>query len=245
MKSEPVIKLEGVKFSYDHLTVVEDASFSIYEKDYVAVIGPNGGGKSTLIKIILGLLKPDEGSVALLGGDCKKQCVNVGYVPQHFDFDFDFPMTVMDVVLMGRLGHAKPGQSFSDHDKEICLKSLEQVGMKESADSQIDKLSGGQRQRVLIARALSTQPKILVLDEPTSGIDVRWQEKFHELIEELNKDLTVLIISHHLDIICSHVNRVLFVNREVHMHDDLKEAVGHIGELYGFPDTFTLKNICM
>lgn len=244
MKTKPIICVNDLSFSYDELPVIEDANFAIHEQDYVAVIGPNGGGKSTLIKLILGLLHQSKGEIQLLGQPPNKTSNEIGYVPQHFEYDFDFPMTVMDVVLMGRLGHVKLGQSFSPIDKDVAHASLEKVGMQDYAGKQISELSGGQKQRVLIARALATQPRILVLDEPTSGIDVRWQKKFHQLLDELNKTITVIHISHHLDIICNHVNRVLFVNNQVHMHDDLNEAVKHIGQLYGFPDTFALKNIC-
>jgi len=193
---------------------------------------------------MLGLLEPDEGGITVFGDDPKKAAEKVGYVPQHFHFDFDFPMQVIDVVLMGRLGHRGLFKRYTEKDKKKCLTSLKQVGMEDFVHHQISELSGGQRQRVLIARALVTNPKLLILDEPASGIDAKWQEELHQLLKELNKKVTILIISHHIEIICEHISKVLFVNRDVHLHQSVPDAVKHIGEVYGFTGDFNLKNVC-
>jgi zinc transport system ATP-binding protein len=244
MKKQPIISVNNVSFGYTKTPVIEEANFDVHAKDYIAVIGPNGGGKSTMIKLILGLLEPDEGSISVFGDSPSKAAGKIGYVPQHFHFDFDFPMRVLDVVLMGRLGHRGLFKRYTEKDKQLCLESLKKVGMDELINRQISELSGGQRQRVLIARALVTNPKLLILDEPASGIDVKWQEELHLLLRELNKKITILIISHHIEIICDHISKVLFVNRDVHLHESVADAVKHLGEVYGFTGTFTLKNIC-
>lgn len=242
--SKTQIAVSNLSFSYGNQPVLVDGNFEIEKKDYVAIIGPNGGGKTTLMKLLLGTLTPQTGHIKLFGQTPQLGRVNIGYVPQHLQFDFDFPMTVLEVVLMGRMSVKNLGKSFDEQDRKEALHQLDLVGMKEEAQTQISKLSGGQRQRVLIARALATKPDCLILDEPASGIDVKWQEKFHALLRKLNEQITILHISHHIDIICGHVNKVLFVNRDIHLHESLDEAMEHIKEVYGLPSTITLSNVC-
>lgn len=244
MKSQPIIQVENLSFGYTKVPVIENAHFSVHQKDYIAVIGPNGGGKSTMMKLLLGLLQPDEGGVTVFGEKPQKARHRIGYVPQHFHFDFEFPMQAIDVVLMGRLGHRKVLQRYTKEDRLLSLKALKEVGMEDLAYRQIAELSGGQRQRVLIARALVSEPELLILDEPASGIDAKWQEELHHLLKRLNQSIAILLISHHIEVVCDHVSKVLFVNRDVHLHQSVPEAVKHIGEVYGFSGNFTLKNIC-
>jgi zinc transport system ATP-binding protein len=184
--------------------------------DYVGLIGPNGGGKTTLIKVILGLIKPERGSVRVMGVSPEKGRQFIGYVPQIQQDDKAFPIKVWDVVSMGRL---KPdllhNLSLNDADKKIVERSLRQMDILDLAKRSINELSGGQRQRVTIARALATEPKILLLDEPTSSVDSRSSSQMYDLLAELNQSISILLISHDLTAISTYVKTIGCVNRRL------------------------------
>jgi zinc transport system ATP-binding protein len=184
--------------------------------DYVGLIGPNGGGKTTLIKVILGLIKPERGSVRVMGVSPEKGRQFIGYVPQIQQDDKAFPIKVWDVVSMGRL---KPdllhNLSLKDADKKIVERSLRQMDILDLAKRSINELSGGQRQRVTIARALATEPKILLLDEPTSSVDSRSSSQLYDLLADLNQSISILLISHDLTAISTYVKTIGCVNRRL------------------------------
>ena len=217
--SSNLIEVKNLSFAYRKDLVLKDINFTLQEGDFFAITGPNGGGKSTLIKLILGLLKPLKGSVKL--NNLKK--VDIGYVPQNTNVNLEFPITVLDVVMMGNGEKHKSKKFFnigySSFEIECAKHSLSKVGMEGFLENKISDLSGGQRQRVMIARAICSHPKLLVLDEPTSNIDVNGQKEIYKLLKELNKEITILVITHDLTVISNYANKVLYVNQEGFMHN--------------------------
>jgi len=213
-----IVEIRNVFFSYNGQEVLQDVNFDVHQGDFIAMIGPNGGGKTTLLRLMLGLLEPAQGSVRVLGIPAQKASHHVGYVPQEVHGNRSFPITALDVVLMGKL---EPGKRFSrksKQDREEAMEALERMDMAAFAGRRIDELSGGQRRRVYIARALVTRPKLLLLDEPTAGIDTRGQADFFRLLKEINKEVTILVVSHDLLVISTYVKSVACVNRRLHYH---------------------------
>jgi zinc transport system ATP-binding protein len=229
----PVICFEGVSFSYGSSLVVEDADFDIYRGESVCVVGPNGGGKSTLLKLMLGLLEPDQGRVHLLGDTPKRSRARVGYVPQQIDYDPLFPVSVLDVVLMGRLKRGSIGFR-SREDIARAMGALEQMGVGGRAQDSFAALSGGQRQAVLIARALAAEVDVLLLDEPTAHVDVAAEERLLKSLKALKEDLTLVTVSHDLAFVSRSVPKVVCVNRCVHVHPTAELTDERLRQLYGF-----------
>jgi zinc transport system ATP-binding protein len=236
--ADPVIAVKGVYFSYDGPPVLEDVSFTIAQRDFVSLVGPNGGGKTTLLKLLLGLLKPQRGTVRVFGRPPEEVRRRIGYVPQHAQFDPHFPATALDVVLMGRLGRGLPILPARREDRQAALACLQEVGLAELARRPLSLLSGGQRQRVLIARALAGDPELLLLDEPTANLDLAVQGDFIELLHRLNERLTVLLVSHDVGFVCQQVRTVLCVARRVQVHTASSLDGRTISALYGEPVRF-------
>jgi zinc transport system ATP-binding protein len=217
-----VIELERVTVCYRDLVALEAVTFKVAPGEFVALIGPNGSGKTTLIKTILGLVKPASGTVRLFGkppvqldGDWKR----VGYVPQLAQVDPRFPIRALDVVLMGRYGRLGLLRRPGPRDREAARRALEQVGIADLARRPIGRLSGGQRQRVLVARALANEPELLLLDEPTTGVDVGTTEGLFDLLETLHhQDITILVVSHDVGVVAQHVDQVACINRRLVAH---------------------------
>jgi zinc transport system ATP-binding protein len=206
--------------------------FKIFPLDMVSIIGPNGGGKTTLLKLLLGLLKPDRGEVLIFGKSPQKVRTRIGYVPQFTRFDPLFPVSVMDVVAMGRLTNGKLGPYWGK-DREHAEKALDEVELGHLKKRAFADLSGGQRQRVLIARALATGPELLFLDEPTSNIDRGAEQRLYSLLEQLNERLTILLASHDVGFVTKVVSHCLCVNRNVLLHPTSNIDGKIIQELYG------------
>ena len=213
-----IADIEQVAFSYNGQVVLENVDLKIYEGDFVAMIGPNGGGKTTLLKLILGLLAPSKGSIHIFDRPPQKASYLIGYVPQDIHINQNFPITAMDVVLMGKLLPGKRWQRNPLKDRQEAIAALRHMEMEAFADTKIGELSGGQRQRIYIARALVTKPRLLLLDEPTASIDSKGQTDFFRLLEALNKEMTILMVSHDLLAISRHVKSVACVNRHLHYH---------------------------
>lgn len=217
-----VIELEQVTVRYQELIALEDVTLQVTAGEFLALIGPNGSGKTTLVKTILGLVRPVAGMVRLFGQP--PQQLNggwqrVGYVPQIAQIDPRFPIRVFEVVLMGRYGQVglirRPGPS----DRAAARQALAEVGLTELADRPIGRLSGGQRQRVLVARALATEPELLLLDEPTTGVDIGTTEGLFDLLDELhNRGMTILVVSHDVGVVAQHVDQVACLNRRLIAH---------------------------
>jgi zinc transport system ATP-binding protein len=214
----PLVEIKNVTFAYNGPTVLQKIDLEIIEGDYIAMIGPNGGGKTTLLKLILGLLQPDSGTIRVMGQPAIKAAPQIGYVPQDVHINRSFPITAIDVVKMGLLSPRKRWHTRSSHRQEATA-ALDRLGVASLADSKMGSLSGGQRQRVFIARALATKPRLMLLDEPTASIDTRGQADFFKLLETLNRDVAILVVSHDLLTISRHAKSVACVNRQLHYHN--------------------------
>ncbi len=236
---QPLIELHHVCFSYNAQPVLRDVSFSVFPKDFLAIIGPNGGGKTTLLKLILGLLRPDSGTIRIFGRDPKQASTGIGYVPQDTSTNRDFPITVSDVVRMGRLGLQKKTPRQYSSDSDAVRHSLELVDSWSDRDRRIGFLSGGQRQRVFIARALASEPEILILDEPTANLDAEGQQRVYNLLRMLNEHLTILVVSHDLSSLLAHAKSVAHVNRTLHLHAGPVTSPGTLECITGLPLRFS------
>ena len=215
-----LISLKNVSFKYENTLVLNNVNFEIDKGDYVTIIGPNGGGKTTLLKLILGFIKPSEGEIKI---NVEKK--RIGYVPQKaVNFDHNFPASVNEVVSMGRIANRGLINMLNKEDYDKVESSLKFVEMWEKREEKIGELSGGQQQRVFIAKALCSNPEILILDEPTTGIDSNSRDNFYKLLKELNKKgITLVLVSHDISAIVKDVNKVFCVNQKVNVHNDIKE----------------------
>ena len=230
-----VIHLEDVWAGYDGRPVLEGINLSVKERDFVGIIGPNGGGKTTLLMVMLGLIQPTRGRVRVLGQSATQGRHFIGYVPQQVDFDRDFPVNVWDVALMGRLGQRGLLHRYTPEDRRAVARALQQVEMLDMKDWPISELSVGQRQRIYVARALATEPKILFLDEPTASVDSRITNSIYELLQKLNEHVTILLISHDMSAISSHVKTVGCLNRRLFYHESREITPEMLGEAYRCP----------
>lgn len=230
----PVICLKGVHFQYQRDNpVVVDADFDIFAGEWICVVGPNGGGKSTLLKLILGLLQPDRGQIKVFGRAPERSRARLGYVPQHVHFDPLFPISALEVVLMGTLKATSLGRARAT-DKARAREALARMRLEDKAQVPFADLSGGQRQAVLIARALASEPDVLLLDEPTAHVDVAAEQRLLESLRSLRADLTVLTVSHDLAFVHRAVPKVICVNRNVHVHPTVELTEARLRELYGY-----------
>jgi len=200
--------------------VIEDITLKIRKGDFFGIIGPNGGGKSTLLKAILGLIPVTSGKISIFGRSVHDARRLIGYVPQYAEFDKRFPISVWDVVLMGRRSVRGMHPFYSTEDKQQAIKALQTVQMDGLKKRHISELSGGQRQRVFIARALVSHPKILLLDEPTASVDKEMQKTIYDFLSELNKTMTIVLVTHDIGVLSSYVTRVSCLNRFLFTHDD-------------------------
>ncbi|APW64974.1 MULTISPECIES: metal ABC transporter ATP-binding protein [Arcobacteraceae] len=210
-----ILNIKDLSYAYkENYKVLEDINLTINNDDFLAIIGPNGGGKSTLLKLILGLLKPQNGKISK---NIKNELI--GYVPQNTNLNIDFPITALEVVLMGHIGNKKKLFGYSKEDISCAMHSLEKVGMSDFSNRRIGDLSGGQRQRVFIARALCANPKVMLLDEPTASIDVKGQKEVYELLKELNKSICIVVVSHDISVLLNYANNVAHVNKNLVYHN--------------------------
>jgi zinc transport system ATP-binding protein len=230
-----VINLETVCFEYNKHLVLKNINLIVKEHDFLAIVGPNGGGKTTLLKIILGLLAPKSGTVLLFGNSPTNNRHLIGYVPQHSIFDHSFPITVWETVLLGRIKNKRFLSGFSCSDKQHATEALKKVSMLDLKDQQIGKLSGGQRQRVFIARALASNPKLLILDEPTANLDPQMQEEVYTLLNELKESITIIMVTHDIGVISSYVSKVACLNNSLFVHESGKMNADTIQKVYGCP----------
>jgi len=231
--SAPVISIENLTFSYDGFPVLEDVNVAVHEREFACIVGPNGGGKTTLLKLMLGLLQPTGGRVRLFGVPPERARTRVGYLPQSYAYDPQFPVRVMDVVLMGRLDRGGLFGPYRRSDREAALEALRQVEMVEFRHRPLAALSGGQRQRVLIARALACEPEMLLLDEPTASLDLTIEGELYGLLRRLNERLTVVMVSHDIGFVSRFVTKVICVKRQVAVHPTSELTGEMINEIYG------------
>ncbi|MEA2050406.1 MAG: ABC transporter ATP-binding protein [Campylobacterota bacterium] len=214
-----LIDIQNLSFSYDKDSVLEDINLEVNTKDFLAIIGPNGGGKSTLLKLLLGILKAKKGTIKILDKEPKKNLSEIGYVPQNTNVNIDFPIKVIEVVMMGHVGHKRPLFGYKKEEIACAMGALAQVGMENFSQKKIGSLSGGQRQRVMIARALCANPKILILDEPTASIDVAGQKQIYDLLKLLNQTITIVVVSHDISVILGYATKAAHINKKISLHD--------------------------
>ena len=211
MQQNPAILCEDLSFSYNRHPVVEKVNVTVNEHDFVSIVGPNGGGKTTLLKLMLGLLHPSSGRVRIFGKQPEEARPRIGYMPQHAHLDPQFPVSVMDVVLMGRIGHTRRFGPYTRMDRESAEKALAELHMWEHRRTHFSELSGGQRQRVVIARALATQPSIILADEPTGALDSHSGESMMELLQELHGEGHTIILVTHSTECAEYAQRIFFL----------------------------------
>ncbi len=230
------IKIEDLDVYYGDLCVLSKINLEVKKDEFLGIIGPNGGGKTTLLKVILGLLGPSAGSVRIFGRLPCQMKGQIGYVPQFSKFNRHFPVSVEEVVLMGRLsGQTGTFYSYSQRDKEAAAFFMKRMDVYNLKTRQIGKLSVGQLQRILIARALVANPKILLLDEPTASVDAISKNEIYSLLKELNKDIPIVLVTHDIGVISSYIGKIACLNRELHYHGETKISENILQHLYGCP----------
>lgn len=211
----PLVSFTSVSFAYREVEVLKDISFSIYPGEFIAIIGPNGGGKTTLLKLLMGFFQPKHGKISIFNENISKEDRSLAYVPQNLKYDRQFPISVLEVVLEGRISKLPWYRRYRKEDREIARDSLRKVGLVGMEKKAFGELSGGQAQRVLIARALATEPSLILLDEPTANVDSQTEKDIYELLSHLHqeKGVTILMVTHHLQEIIHRVDKVLCVQR--------------------------------
>lgn len=233
---KPVIELKDVSFAYDiGPPALEHVSLVVEEGEFMGLVGPNGGGKSTLLKLVLGLLRPGSGEVRVAGGTPQESRRVIGYVPQYARFVRDFPISVEETVLMGRLGTTRLIGGYRAADREAARLAMTETEVLDLRQRPLGTLSGGQLQRVLVARALACDPRILILDEPTANIDMRAETEIFDLFKALNQHMTIVVVSHDIGFISRYVTRVACLNRTLLCHQPVPIGSEVIEKLYGMP----------
>jgi len=233
MSTQKIITIKNLSFAYQRENkILENINLEVFNDDFLGIIGPNGGGKTTLLKIVLGLLKPDKGNVLVFDKKPKEARGLVGYVPQFLEIDLDCPVSVLDIVLMGILNRKKIFRKYNDEDFKLAKEALDFVDLWNLKNKQIGELSGGQRQRVYIARALIRKPRLLILDEPTASIDERSEREFWELLKEINKNSAIIIVSHDIGVIFKNVNKIACLNKQLYCHDASEITQDILDETY-------------
>lgn len=233
--SDIIVSLEEVGFSYGGDLILETADLAIKRNEFAWIVGPNGGGKTTLVKILLGLLKPQRGRVSVFGTTPLAARRRIGYMPQHAQLDPRFPVTVMDVAMMGRCAGGFKIGPYSLSDRKATMRALDLVGLSDRVRVPLASLSGGQQRRLLIARALASEPELLVLDEPTANLDRQVERELFNILRMLNKTLTIIMVSHDPAFVSDFVEQVICVNRTVAVHPTTAVLGESMIELYGAP----------
>lgn len=230
------IEIKNLNVLYNDLIILKDINITIEDKEFVAIIGPNGGGKTTLLKSILGLIKPSSGEIRVYGNKLENKNISIGYVPQFIKFEKTFPIDVFDVVLMGRLkSNNYLFHKYSKEDIEYSKKIMNMLDIYHYRNRQIGELSGGQLQRVLIARALCMESKLLLLDEPTASLDKQSKTNIYEILKKLNENITILMVSHDTSFIFSYIDKIACLNQELFYHGEPELNKNVIDKVYGCP----------
>ena len=230
------LEVRNLSVYYGEDCVLENINLQVEEREFLGIIGPNGGGKTTLLKAILGLVTPQAGEVFIFGQTGAVARRDIGYVPQFSRFDRRFPISVGEVVLMGRLAGRSPWWvRYSTEDRDVVDSVLQRLEIADLKRRQIGQLSGGQLQRVLIARALAMEPRILFLDEPTASVDSASKTKIYELLKDLNQDMTILIVTHDLSAVSSNIDKIACLNQQLYYHGRTELEAGLVEKVYGCP----------
>lgn len=230
------LEIQDLSVYYEDDCVLDKINLNVEEREFLGIIGPNGGGKTTLLKALLGLVQPQNGTIRIFGSTGREARRNIGYVPQFSRFDRRFPICVQEVVLMGRLaGRNSFLFRYSDRDHRLVDSLLERLEIGDLKRRQIGHLSGGQLQRVLIARALAVEPRILILDEPTASVDSASKIRIYELLKELNREMTILIVTHDLSAVSSNIDKIACLNQQLYYHGRTELEAGLVERVYGCP----------
>lgn len=215
----PIITIEHLTAGYDDKQVLNDINLTVYQDDYLGIIGPNGGGKTTLMRLILGLMKPTKGSIRFYKDNQEVKEITMGYLPQYNDLDRQFPISVYEVVLSGLSKSKGLFTRYTKKQHQQVVNTLERMQLIDLKDRHIGALSGGQLQRVLLARAIVSKPDVVILDEPNTYIDRRFQKQMYEMLEQINKDCAIIIVSHDIAEVLNNVKHIACVNHHLHYHD--------------------------
>ena len=233
MSNKSIISIEGLSFLYDAAPVLEDVNLSVHDRDFIWIVGPNGGGKTTLLKLILGLLSPKTGIIRVFDKAPVEVRTRLGYMPQVANLDPKFPVNVLDIAMMGRLGNGTRFGPFRQRDKQAAVKALKETGLYDLRSRSFSALSGGEQRRLLIARALACEPEILLLDEPTANLDLVAEKELFTMLKSLNERLTIILVSHEPAFVSEFVKRVICVNQTVSEHPTCTIDGDFMGDLYG------------
>ncbi len=233
MSDQSIISIERLSFSYNAAPVLEDVNLTVNDKDFIWIVGPNGGGKTTLLKLMLGLLPPKTGRIQVFDKSPAEVRTRMGYMPQVANLDPKFPVNALDIALMGRLGNGIRFGPFRGRDREAAEKALKETGLYDLRFRPFSELSGGEQRRLLIARALACEPEILLLDEPTASLDPVVEKELFKTLKSLNDRLTIILVSHEPAFVSEFVKRVICVNRKVSEHPTCAIDGEFMGDLYG------------
>lgn len=214
----PIIEISNLSAGYGSKQVLHDINLTIYDDDFLAVIGPNGGGKTTLMRTILGLKKYKDGQISYFKEGKQVKEISMGYLPQYSALDRDFPISVYEVVLSGLSSGKSLFSRFSEEQHAQVKETLAQMQLEEFSQHPISSLSGGQLQRVLLARAIVSKPDVVILDEPNTYIDRRFQKQMYEMLEHINKERAIVIVSHDVASVLNYAKHIACVNRHLHYH---------------------------
>ena len=233
--TNPIIQVDGLSASYDHKTVLSQVNLTVYEHDFLGVIGPNGGGKTTLIKSILGLHQPDTGKIRFFKQGKEVPEIKMGYLPQYNTIDKKFPISVYEVILSGLSKQKSLFRRYNDEHHESVRQMIVRMGLEGLEHRAIGELSGGQLQRTLLGRALVSNPEVVILDEPSTYIDKRFETKLYSLLEEINQERAIILVSHDIGTVLKNVKTIACVNETVHYHPHTEVPTEWLEEHFGCP----------
>ncbi len=235
MMKEAIIQLSDISAAYDDKTVLSGVNLSVYERDFLGIIGPNGGGKTTLIKLILGLLKPTSGSIRFFKEGREVPEITMGYLPQYNSIDKKFPISIYEVVLSGLSKEKSLFRKYTAEQHEQVRRIIARMGLEGMENRAIGELSGGQLQRALLGRALVSNPDVVILDEPNTYIDKRFEAKLYSLLEEINRERAIVLVSHDIGTVLQNVKTIACVNETVDYHPDTEVPTEWLEEHFGCP----------
>ena len=233
--AHPLIQITDLSASYDNKTVLSHINLTVYEQDFLGVIGPNGGGKTTLVKAILGLHQPDNGQILFFRNGKETPEINMGYLPQYNSIDKKFPISVYEVVLSGLSKQKSLFKRYSKEQHEQVREIIARMGLEGCEDRAIGQLSGGQLQRAMLGRALVSNPEVVILDEPNTYIDKRFEAKLYELLEEINRERAIILVSHDIGTVLQNVKTIACVNETLDYHPDTEVPAEWLEEHFGCP----------
>lgn len=233
--NNPIIQLKHIEAAYDEKKVLTDVNLTVYDKDFLGIIGPNGGGKTTLIKVILGLLKPQSGEIHFFKDGKAVNEIKMGYLPQYNNIDKKFPISVYDVILSGLSKQKSLIQRFSKEQHRKVTETISRMGLEGLEKRAIGQLSGGQLQRALLGRAIISEPDVVILDEPNTYIDKRFEAKLYKLLEEINCDRAIILVSHDIGTVLQNVKTIACVNETLDYHPDTELPTEWLEEHFGCP----------